>query len=112
MQAEQDLARTLIIEDQLNTLKSAYINNINAQVYNLWNFRGAQKGWGCDVYVLQDRDGTVQAVDVQECNVDDSPQAKSFRDSIERAVYKASPLPSAPDDAVFDREILFEFRIN
>ena len=34
-------------------------------------------------------------LDVQECNVDDSPQGKMhLRDSIERAVYKASPLPS------------------
>jgi colicin import membrane protein len=106
------LARTLIIEEQLNKMKTAYINNINAQVYNLWNFRGAQKGWGCDVYVLQDVDGNVQAVDVQECNVDDSlPQAKAFRDSIERAVRKASPLPSAPDDAVFDRELNLRFRV-
>ena len=93
-------------------MKTAYINNINAQVYSLWNFRGAQKGWGCDVYVLQDVDGNVQAVDVQKCNVDDSPQAKSFRDSIERAVYKASPLPSAPDDAVFDRELNLHFIVN
>ena len=27
--------------------------------------------------------------------------------SIERAVYKASPLPAAPDEAVFDQEIYF-----
>jgi len=61
---------------------------------------------------LQDVDGNVQAVDVQKCNLDDSSQADAFRNSIERAVYKASPLPSAPDDAVFDREILFYFRVN
>ena len=42
----------------------------------------------------------------------DSSKAKAFRDSIERAVYKASPLPSAPDDAVFSRELLLKFRVN
>ena len=61
---------------------------------------------------MQDIDGKVQAVDVQECNVDDSSQADAFRNSIERAVRKASPLPSAPDDAVFDRELLLKFRVN
>jgi colicin import membrane protein len=43
---------------------------------------------------------------------DDSEKARAFKNSIERAVYKASPLPAAPDDAVFDREILFYFRVN
>jgi len=32
-------------------------------------------------------------------------------DSIERAVYKASPLPGAPDEAVFDREIYMLFSV-
>ena len=112
IQAEEDLARQLIIEDQLNTLKSAYVNNIAARVYSLWNYRGAQEDWGCDVYVLQDRDGNVQAVNVQNCTLDDSSQARAFKSSIERAVYKASPLPAAPDDAVFDREIMLYFRSN
>ena len=39
-------------------------------------------------------------------------KARSFKNSIERAVYKASPLPAAPDDAVFDREIMLYFRSN
>ena len=83
------------------------------KVYKFWN-KGfdAKDDWGCDVYVLQDVKGKVEVVNVRECNVDDSAQAKSFRDSIERAVYKASPLPSAPDDAVFDRELLLKFRVN
>ena len=37
---------------------------------------------------------------------------KSFKDSIERAVYKASPLPGAPDEAVFDEELYFIFSVN
>ena len=83
------------------------------RVYNFWN-KGfdAQDDWGCDVYVSQDVNGNVKVVDVQKCNVDDSAQAKSFKDSIERAVRKASPLPSAPDDAVFSRELLLKFRVN
>ena len=33
-------------------------------------------------------------------------------DSIERAVYKSSPLPPAPDEAVFDNEIYMVFSVN
>ena len=119
IEREQDLARQLIIEDQLNTLKSAYVNNIAARIRSYWNYQGAEDDWRCDVYVQQDRDGTVEAVNVQNCKTGDSDnalmaddKARSFKNSIERAVYKASPLPAAPDDAVFDREILLEFRIN
>ena len=105
------------VEDQLDTLKSAYINNIAARIKSYWNYQGAEVGWGCEVYVLQDRDGTVEAVNIQNCNTGNSDnalmaddKARSFKNSIERAVYKASPLPTAPDDAVFDRELMFYFR--
>ena len=98
-------------------LKYVYVNNILERVRSYWNYQGAEVGWGCEVYVLQDRDGTVEAVNIQNCSTGNSDnalmaddKARSFKNSIERAVYKASPLPAAPDDAVFDREILFYFR--
>jgi hypothetical protein len=93
-------------------LKSAYVNNIAARVKTFWRYQAAEDDWSCEVYVIQDRQGQVKAVDVRNCNVGDSSLAKSFRDSIERAVYKASPLPAAPDDAVFDREIYMLFSVN
>ena len=112
VQAEQDIARGIIIEDQLNTLKTAYVNNIAAKVRNYWRYHGAENDWGCTVYVLQDRNGNVLALEIRDCDIGSSAQADNFKDSIERAVYKASPLPSAPDDAVFDKEIMFRFRVN
>ena len=100
-------------------LKYVYVNNILERVRSYWNYQGAEVGWACEVYVLQDRDGTVEAVNIQNCSTGNSDnalmaddKARSFKNSIERAVYKASPLPSAPDDAVFDREILLYFRAN
>ena len=99
-------------EDILNELKVNYINQIASRVKNKWRYQGAKDHWGCDVYILQDVDGNVQSVNLQSCNIDNNAKAKSFKDSIERAVYKASPLPSAPDQSVFDREILFHFVIN
>ena len=61
---------------------------------------------------MQDRDGNVLAVAVRNINVVNGFLAKYFRDSIERAIYMASPLPSAPDEAVFDKELYFIFRVN
>jgi len=112
VQDEQDTARSLIIEDQLNTLQNAYINNIAARVKTFWRYQSAEDDWTAEVYVVQDRDGNVRAVDVRNANVGNSKLAKSFMDSIERAVNKASPLPGAPDEAVFDKELYFIFSVN
>ncbi len=112
VQDEQDTARSLIIEDQLNTLQNAYINNIAARVKTFWRYQSAEDDWTAEVYVIQDRDGTVMAVDVRDTNVGNSSKAKAFKDSIERAVKKASPLPGAPDEAVFDKELYFIFSVN
>ena len=112
VQAEQDQERLFKIEDQLNTLKSAYVNNIAARVKSFWRYQGADDDWTAEVYVVQDRDGTVVAVDVRNANVDNSNKAKVFKDSIRRAVYKASPLPSAQNEVVYDKELIFIFSVN
>ncbi len=112
VQAEQDLARSLIIEDQRAILKNAWINSIGAKVKSIWRYQGAEEDWRAEVYVLQDREGKVKAVNVQKTNVGSSSKAKSFIDSIERAVYKSSPLPAAPEEAVFDEEFIFIFVVN
>ena len=92
--------------------KIYYINRIAQKVKEQWRYQGAKDSWGCDVHILQDVDGNIQSVNVQSCNVDNNAKAKSFKNAIERAVYKASPFPAAPDKSVFDREILFHFKIN
>jgi len=112
IQAEEDQERELVVEDQFSKLKSSYIGLIAARVKDEWRYMGAEDDWGCDVYIIQDEDGYVEAVNVQDCTIDDSDKAESFRNSIERAVYKASPLPMAPDQSVFDTEIMFFFRVN
>jgi SH3 domain protein len=109
---EQKMDFEIAQEDFLNKMKVYYINRIAQKVKEQWRYQGAKDSWGCDVHILQDVDGNVQSVNLKSCNVDDSKAAKSFKNSIERAVYKASPLPPAPDKSVFDREILFHFKIN
>ena len=112
IQAEEDQEREIAQEDILNELKANYINQIASRVKEQWRYQGAKDNWGCDVYILQDLNGKVQSVNLQSCNVTNSEKAKVFKDAIERAVYKASPLPPAPDKSVYDREILFHFRVN
>ena len=96
----------------LETLRSAYVNNIASRIKTFWRYQSAEDDWTAEVYVVQDRDGNVKAVDVKNANVGDSPRAKSFMDSIERAVYKSSPLPYTSDDNIFDREIYILFSVN
>ncbi len=112
VQAEEDQERELAQEDILNELKANYVNQIASRVKQEWRYQGAKDHWGCDVYILQDLNGNVEMVNLQSCNIDNNAKAKSFKNAIERAVYKASPLPHAPDKSVFDREILFHFRVN
>ena len=111
VQIDEDLERELLIKNQRAILKNAWVNSIRAQVKALWRYQGAKVGWLAEVYVHQDRDGNVKAVDTLKTNVVDS-YAKQFKDSIERAIYKASPLPAAPDESVFDEEIKFIFIVN
>jgi len=100
------------ISEEIKTeLKVRWVNSIAAKVKANWRYQSAESHWTAEVYVIQDRDGNVKAVDVRNDNVGDSDRAKSFMNSIERAVYKASPLPGAPDDAVFDSEIYMLFSV-
>ena len=112
IQDDEDLEREIAREDILNELKINYINRIASRVKSFWRYQGAEDSWNCQVYILQDMNGVVETVNLQSCDIGDSAKAKSFRDSIERAVYKASPLPTAPDESVFDREVFFDFRVN
>jgi len=109
---EQSRERELEMEDLLNIVKAHYVRQIAKKVKSQWRYQGAKDHWGCDVHILQDADGNVQSVNVQSCNVDNNAKLKSFKNAIERSVYKASPLPPAPDKSVFDRELLFHFMVN
>ncbi len=112
IQAEKDQDRELAQEDILNELKLSYINQIASRIKEKWRYQGAKDGWGCDVEILQGLNGQVKSVNLKSCNVDNSAKAQSFKASIERAVYKASPLPHAPDKSVFDAQVLFHFKVN
>jgi hypothetical protein len=101
--------RKEVIKNQTSILQSAWIGNIAAEVKSVWNFPGAEDGWFVQVLVTQDREGNVLNVKSGDNNVGNSVIAKRFIDSVERAVYKSSPLPIAPDASVWQKDILFTF---
>jgi len=109
---EQSRERELEMEDLLNIVKVHYIKRIAEKVKGQWRYQGAENNWSCDVHILQNSDGKVESVSTQSCNVTHLAKKKAFKNAIERAVYKASPLPKAPISSVFDREILFHFKVN
>jgi colicin import membrane protein len=98
------------IKDQEARLKSAWIRNIGSKVKSVWNFPGAEDGWFVEVLVTQNREGKVLNVKFGDNNVGNSVIAKRFIDSVERAIYKATPLPISPDASVWDKDIMFTFR--
>jgi colicin import membrane protein len=57
------------------------------------------------LYVTQEPGGTVTQVKIAECNGD-----QAVRESIEAAVYRASPLPPPPDPSLFDRNLKINFK--
>jgi hypothetical protein len=109
IQEEQNSELMQKIQDQEIILKKAWINNIAAEVKSVWNFPGAEDGWFVEVLVTQNKEGKVLNVKPGDNNVGNSVIAKRFIDSIERAIYKSSPLPIAPDVSVWDKNIMFTF---
>jgi len=102
----------LISDDTFNELKDSYINSTASKIRKEWRYLGAEDHWSCYVHILQTETGDVLDVIIKNCTIDDSSKAKSFKDSIERAVYKASPLPIAPDQDLFDAEVMFHFSVD
>ena len=108
---------SLMLDDQLNISEKFWVDSIAAKVRTYWRFSGARSDWSCFVYITPGLDGNVNTVKVDNCgdsimNIDDNPKLISFKNSIERAVYKASPFPLAPTGDASSKQIIFEFRVD
>ena len=108
---------SLMLDDQLNVSEKFWVDSIAAKVRTYWRFSGARNDWSCFVYITIELDGNVNTVKVDNCgdsimNIDDNPKLSSFKNSIERAVYKASPFPLAPTEDASSKQIIFEFRVD
>ncbi len=83
-----------------------YISRIQRKVEQNWNAPASMvAGWSCEVLVEQDRFGDVQSVQMKQCTGSDA-----FKSTVERAVRKASPLPEAPNNDIFEKRLNFIFR--
>jgi len=81
---------------------------ITARIQRAWlKPPSARPGIECVLDVTQVPGGEVTNVRIGSCNGD-----QAVRESIEAAVYRASPLPAPPDPALFQRELVITFRPN
>lgn len=108
--AEADLRRQMAAEEhaeavQSSPLRDQYIARLQARIQNAWiRPPSARVGLDCLVEVTQLPGGEVTNAQVTQCNGD-----AVTRESIQNAVYRASPLPSPPDPALFSRTFAFHF---
>lgn len=103
---EEEERRLAKHNDMLKSLRSQYVRLIEQKVERNW-LRPAtvSSDLKCEVFVTQSVLGDVIRVRLGACASD-----IVFRNSIERAVRKSSPLPPPPNPEVFDREIRFVFK--
>jgi colicin import membrane protein len=112
-QAEADLRAELAAENARRDAERAgvldeYIRAIQDKIERNWiPPLSAKTGLECVVNVVQLPTGDVYdaKVDSSHCNGDEA-----VRLSIEAAVKKASPLPKAPSQAVFERNLIVTFK--
>ena len=80
---------------------------IEARIQRAWiKPPSAQDGFECIVRVTQVPGGEVTGVHVDSCTGGDA----ALRESVENAVYRASPLPTPSNSALFDRNLILTFK--
>jgi colicin import membrane protein len=107
---EADLKRSLAAEQasdaRAGPAREAWLAQIAAKINRAWiRPPTARPGIECVLDVTQVPGGEVTQVSVGQCTGD-----AAVRESIEVAVYRASPLPAPPDPAMFDRNLKILFK--
>jgi len=101
------------IQEQLNIVQDTWIEDISKKVRDNWDLKSKKvtpyDRWDCRIYIQQDEDGNVLDTEIQECSIKDKRRASRIKKSLETAVLNTSPLPSPEDEAVFTRQIYFNF---
>jgi len=106
-----ELQRALDAEERGNAVRNSdeaarWHASIVARIERAWTRPpSAQPGVSCIVSVTQVPGGEVTNVRVNSCSINDA----ALRESVETAVYKASPLPPPPDPAMFERNLELTF---
>ena len=107
---EAELRAQLAAEERVNAARGsadevAWLALIRDRVTRAWiRPPSARAGVNCEVLVTQVPGGVVTGVQIGSCNGD-----AAVRESIEAAVYRASPLPTPTNPDLFDRNLKFNF---
>jgi colicin import membrane protein len=107
---EAELQRQLADEEHRSAVEASparaqYIARLAARIQNAWiKPPSAHAGLDCVVNITQVPGGDVTSARVSQCNGD-----AAARQSIENAVFRASPLPAPPDPALFERNLVIHF---
>jgi colicin import membrane protein len=107
---ESELRAQLAAEERINAARGsadevAWLALIRDKVTRNWiRPPSARAGVNCEVLVTQVPGGEVTGVQIGSCNGD-----AAVRQSIEAAVYRASPLPTPSNPDLFDRNLKFNF---
>lgn len=110
---EAELRQQMAAEENAQRARAAgqgvaWAAAIQARIQRAWiRPDSARAGLDCTVIVNQVPGGEVTGVRISACNGDDI-----VRQSIEAAVYRASPLPTPSDPALFERTLEVRFRPN
>jgi colicin import membrane protein len=110
---QADLQRSLAEEEHAAALRSSgalasWESQIAARIKRAWlQPPTARPGIECVLNVTQAPGGNVVNVSIGACNGD-----QAVRESIEAAVYRASPLPPPPDPSLFQRDLQITFNPN
>jgi colicin import membrane protein len=110
---EAELRQQLAAEENAQRARAAgqgaaWAAAIQARIQRAWiRPDSARAGLDCTVIVNQVPGGEVTGVRIGACNADEV-----VRQSIEAAVFRASPLPPPPDPALFERTLEVRFRPN
>ncbi len=110
---EADLRRSLDQELRQDAARNSgalasWQSQITARIQRAWlRPPSARQGIECVLNVTQQPGGVVTNVTIGSCNGD-----QAVRESIEAAVYRASPLPPPPDPSLFERNLVITFRPN
>ena len=108
---EAELRKQLADEEHIHDVESgplsaSYYAVLQARITRSWiKPPSASPGIACRIEVTQVLGGEIVGARVTQCNGD-----AAVRQSIENAVYRASPLPDPPDPALFHRQFTIEFK--
>ncbi len=107
---EAELRVQLASEERINAARgsaemASYLALITGRINRAWiRPSSVRAGLSCVLHVTQVPGGEVTGVQIVSCNGD-----QAARESIEAAVYRASPLPTPSNPDLFDRSLTIRF---